>query len=90
MQAKSKELHLSVVKEVQAKSQVESLSFIKPLLNQLELDIVRRGRNKTKRCPKSLDPAIYAQSTSFETLIGWLFLKYPKRLSVLFDYLDSK
>ena len=88
--SKSKDLHLSVVNEVQAKSQVDSLAFIKPLLNSSELDLIRRARNKTKRCPKSLDPVIYAQSTGFETLIGWLFLKDPKRLSQLMTHLEKK
>ena len=88
--SKTKDLHLSVVNEVQAKSQVESLAFIKPLLNSYELDLVRRARNKTKRCPKSLDPNVYAQSTGFETLIGWLFLKDPVRLSSIIEYLDNK
>ena len=88
--SKSKDLHLSVVNEVMAKSQVDSLAFIKPLLNSSELDLIRRARNKTKRCPKSLDPVIYAQSTGFETLIGWLFLKDPKRLSQLMTHLEKK
>ena len=33
---------------------------------------------------------IYAQSTGFETLIGWLFLKDPKRLSQLMTHLEKK
>ena len=87
---KSKYLHLSVVKEVQAEAQAESLKFIQPFLNSSEIDLVRRARNKTKRSPKSVNPAIYAQSTGFETLIGWLFLKDPKRLSELLNELEIK
>ena len=90
MPAKSKELHLSVVNEVQATSQVESLKFIEPLLTVSEMDLIRRARNKTKKAPKTIEPAIYAQSTGFETLIGWLFLNNPKRLSALFAYLEKK
>ena len=85
---KSKDLHLSVVNEVKAKAQSESLSQIEPLLNSYEIDLIRRARNKTKRYPKSVDPTIYSRATGFETLIGWLFLKDPKRLSKLFDYLE--
>ena len=85
---KSKELHLSVVNEVKAKSQSISLSQIEHLLNDSEIDLIRRARNKTKRVPKSSDPTIYSRATGFETLIGWLFLKDPKRLSNLFDYLE--
>ena len=87
---KSKELHLSVVNEVKAKSQSKSLSKIEHLLNSNEIDLIRRARNKTKRNPKSSDPAIYSRATGFETLIGWLFLKDPKRLSKLFEYLELK
>ena len=85
---KSKELHLSVVNEVKAKSQSKSLTIIEHLLNANEIDLIRRARNKTKRFPKSSDPTIYSRATGFETLIGWLFLKDPQRLSTLFDYLE--
>ena len=85
---KSKELHLSVVNEVKAKSQSKSLSQIEHLLNEYEVDLIRRARNKIKRYPKSSDPTIYSRATGFETLIGWLFLKDPQRLSTIFDHLE--
>ena len=85
---KSKELHLSVVNEVKAESQSQSLSQIEHLLNTYEINLIKRARNKTKRYPKSSDPFIYSRATGFETLIGWLFLKDPQRLSNIFEYLD--
>ena len=87
---KSKELHLSVVNEVKAQAQAKSLSEIEHLLNSFEIDLIRRARNKTKRFPKSTEPDTYSKATGFETLIGWLFLKDPKRLSKFFEYLDYK
>ena len=42
------------------------------------------------KSPKSVNPAIYAESTGFETLIGWLFLKDPKRLFELFKELEVR
>tara|TARA_Y100001968_G_scaffold333901_1_gene400786 strand:- start:7778 stop:8185 length:408 start_codon:yes stop_codon:yes gene_type:complete len=90
MPFKSKDLHLIVVKEVQANAQAHSLKLIEPLLKNSELDLIRRARNKTKRCPRSLEPSVYAQATGFETLIGWLFLKNPKRLSKILEYLDMQ
>ena len=87
---KSKDLHLSVVKEVKANSQSKSLAEIEHLLSAYEIDLIRRARNKTKRCPKSTDPTVYSRATGFEALIGWLFLKDPKRLSILFEYLELK
>ena len=88
--SKSKDLHLSVVNEVKAKSQAKYLEDIEHLLNKFELDLLRRDRNKSKRHPKYIDPVVYSKATSFETLIGWLFLKNPNRLSKLFEYLESK
>ena len=85
---KSKDLHLSVVNEVKAKAQAKSLEDIQHLLNAFEMDLVRRARNKTKRNPKSTDPTDYSKATGFESLVGWLFLKDPKRLSKIFEYLD--
>ena len=76
--------------EVKAKSQSKYLSQIEHLLNENELDLIRRARNKTKRYPKSSDPSIYSRATGFETLIGWLFLKDPQRLSSFFEYLEIK
>ena len=87
---KSRELHLSVVNEVKADAQSKSLSQIEHLLNSHEIDLIRRARNKTKKYPKSADPSVYSRATGFETLIGWLFLKDPKRLSKLFEYLEIK
>ena len=87
--SKSKDLHLSVVNEVRATSQAKSLDIIEHLLNPNELDLLRRARNKSKRHPKSTDPVVYSRATSFETLIGWLFLKDPKRLSKIFEYLED-
>ena len=87
---KSRQLHLSVVKEVNAQSQSESLDDIEHLLNEFEIDLIRRARNKIKRFPKSSDPVLYSRATGFETLIGWLFLKDPKRLSKIFEYLECK
>ncbi|GIS48882.1 MAG: hypothetical protein Ct9H90mP22_4700 [Gammaproteobacteria bacterium] len=43
---------------------------------------------KLRENPKSSDPSIYSRATGFETLIGWLFLKDPQRLSTLFEYLE--
>ena len=87
---KSKELHLTVVNEVKAQAQSKSLEDIEHLLNSFEINLIRRARNKTKRFPKSSDPVMYSRATGFETLIGWLFLKDPKRLSKIFEHLECK
>ena len=87
---KSKDLHLSVVNEVKAQAHSKSLDDIEHLLNSFEINLVRRARNKTKKFPKSSDPVLYSRATGFETLLGWLFLKDPERLSKIFEYLECK
>ena len=49
---KSKDLHLSVVNEVKAKSQSKSLSQIEHLLNSNELDLIRRCLLYTSPSPR--------------------------------------
>ena len=85
---RSKDLHNAVVNEVNASSQAMAISKIEPFLTNTEKDFLRKGRNKAGRGPKNVDAATYAIATGFETIVGWLFLKNPKRLADLFDLLD--
>ena len=46
-----------------------------PLLTEKELDIVRRARNaKTHNIAKNADIETYKKATSFEALVGYLYL----------------
>nr|YP_002048889.1 hypothetical protein PCC_0230 [Paulinella chromatophora]ACB42679.1 hypothetical protein PCC_0230 [Paulinella chromatophora] len=85
----SKDLHSAVVKRVKATAQSSALQKLKPLLEKDELDLIRRGRNRAKRGPRNIDPAIYARATGFETMMGWLFLQNPARLVQLLDQLEE-
>lgn len=82
--------HQLVVEQVRAESQARHLQSLEPHLTSAELEIIKRGRNATCRCPKRLDPAIYQQATSLEALIGYLYLTDQQRLQELFEYLDLK
>ena len=86
---RSKDLHNAVVNEVNASSQARAIRKIEPFLTDNEKDFLRRGRNKAGKGPKNVDAATYAIATGFETIVGWLFLKNPKRLADLFDLLDQ-
>ena len=86
---RSKDLHHDVVQEVKAAAQAKALLFLEPYLSDVEINLVRRGRNKSGRGPRNGDPAIYAKATGFETMIGWLFLKNPQRLAQLLDQLEE-
>jgi ribonuclease III family protein len=83
--------HQQVVAQVRAEAQSSYLVLISPHLTAAELDVVRRGRNATNGRPRRLDPEIYQQATSFETLIGYLYITNPQRLGELLAllHLDS-
>ena len=75
--------HQQVVAQVRAEAQSGHLQLLSTYLTSAELDVVRRGRNATNGRPRRLDPEVYQQATSFETLIGYLYITNPQRLSEL-------
>ncbi len=59
-----------------ASAQSEALTKIEPILNDIEKDIVRKARNaKTHDAPKNAKLVEYKRATSFEALIGYLYLE---------------
>lgn len=87
---RSQAYHRLVVAQVRAETQALHLRSLTPYLNQTELEILRRGRNASTRRPKRVDPQIYQQATSLETLLGYLYLTDPQRLMQLLQKLDLK
>jgi ribonuclease III family protein len=79
--------HDLVVAQVRAETQALHLRSLIPHLTKAELEIVRRGRNAATRHPKRVDPDIYQQATSLETLIGYLYLTNSQRLTELLQKL---
>lgn len=72
-------LHKNASKFCSAKFQSKVLDSIIALLSEEESDIVRRARNtKTKHIAKNACTADYHKATSFEALIGWLYLNNQK------------
>lgn len=69
-------LHQITVSMVNASAQKEALEIIRDTLEEDEQEMVRRGRNAHARhpVPKNQDPADYAESTAFETLLGYLYI----------------
>jgi ribonuclease-3 family protein len=80
--------HQQVVAQVRAESQANMLRSLKPYLTAPELEILRRGRNAATGAPRRLSPKIYQQATSLETLLGYLYLSDPERLTQLLAHLD--
>ena len=87
---RSDDLHRAVVADVRADAQSRFLAWLedRELLEDQELDWVRRGRNSAGRGPRRADAAIYGRATGFETMVGWLFLNNPDRLAELLDHLE--
>jgi ribonuclease-3 family protein len=80
--------HRQVVAQVRAEQQAAHLDYLIPHLTEQEQQILRRGRNAATRPPQRLDPGVYQRASSLETLIGYLYLTNPPRLSELLDYLQ--
>jgi ribonuclease III family protein len=80
--------HQHVVAQVRAESQAQHFRSLQIYFTEEELDILRRGRNATTGKPRRLDPETYQQATSLETLMGYLYLTNPQRLSELLNYLE--
>ena len=75
--------HGQVVAQVRAERQADHLRSLTPSLTAFELELVKRGRNAATGRPKRVDPSVYQQATSLETLIGYLYLTNPPRLAQL-------
>ncbi len=58
-----------------ASAQAKALDNLQPLLTEEEREIVRKTRNThNKHSAKNFDEETYKKATSFEGLIGWLYL----------------
>ncbi len=80
--------HQQVVAQVRAESQARHLRSLESYLTSDEQALLKRGRNAVSSRHKRVDPKIYQQATSLETLIGYLYLTDLTRLSELFSHLE--
>ncbi|MFA6309536.1 MAG: ribonuclease III domain-containing protein [Clostridia bacterium] len=84
-------LHRNSIGFVKAHAQSETVHRLMDLLNEDELNIVRRGRNsKSGTVPKNADLTEYKYATGFEALIGYLYLKkdFNRLTEVFFRAVD--
>ena len=67
--------HIKSAKFCKAKTQAEKLDMLLEILTEEEQNIVRRARNaKTHNIAKNSDIETYKKATSYEALIGYLYL----------------
>jgi len=83
--------HRKVVDIVNAKKQAEIIEKIIPYLNEEEIAIVKKARNKKfSSHPKNVSMAEYRYATALEALLGYYFLKQDyDTLSKLFSYIKD-
>ena len=68
-------LHQIAVRFVRAEGQALALKTLLPELNDEELALVRRARNrKITSKPRHTDPVVYKLATAFEAFVGYLYL----------------
>ena len=85
-------MHTECVRRVNAAAQAGYMALLRPCLNDVEMEIARRGRNAHARhpSPRNQAPEDYAESTSFEAVIGYLYLTGQKnRLAELYGLLSG-
>ena len=79
---KVKDLQKASIEYVSAVGQTKILDRLieEKFLSDIEIDIVKRGRNAHSHQSKSTDIITYKKSTGFESLIGYLYLNDRERL----------
>ena len=83
-------LHTLMARMASAPFQAQALHCIEASLTELELAVVRRGRNAKSRVPRNASIAEYRSSTALEALFGYLFLQAEyERLDELFAQVFS-
>ncbi len=86
-------MHKLTTKYVCAKFQAEIINKIIGNLTEDELNIQKRGRNLKISINKKSNPAIHSLATSFETLIGYLYLekreRYNEIINIIKPYLEE-
>ena len=78
-------MHQLSTKYVCAQAQAEILNLILDKLTEDETEIQKRGRNLKISINKKNNPKIHSLATSFEVLIGYLYLNKKERLNELFE-----
>lgn len=77
------QVHQRAAKRASAAGQSDILDLIADQLTELEADIVRRARNMKPLRQRKSEQAIYRKATSFEALLGYLYLTDTTRLREL-------
>ena len=81
------QMHKGTTKIVCASSQAKAYDIVQPVLDETEMQMMKRGRNSnTSKIPKNADCIEYRKATGMEALFGYLYLNgNTNRLKELFQ-----
>lgn len=85
-----KDMHSLTTQYVRAEFQAEMINKIIDKLSEDELDIQHRSRNLKMTINKKSNPKIHSLATSFEGLIGYLYIENKQRLNEIFKIIESE
>ena len=80
-------LHKLSTKYVCANFQADAIEAILDKLTPEEKEIQRRGRNLKITINKKSNPKVHSLATSFEVIIGYLYLNNKERFQEILDFL---
>jgi len=83
-----RDYHQQVVCHVKTEQQAHYVDQLTPFLTDAEKDLLRRGRNATSGRNRRANAQDYQKATSFEALVGYLYLSDQPRLFELLTQLD--
>ena len=87
---KVKELHKQAISYVRAGTQAQILHALLPNLDEVEQQVVLRGRNAKGGYPKNVDVVTYRHATAFESLVGyWQLRGQAERMQWAFRQVDG-
>ena len=84
------DMHKLTTKFVRAEFQADLINKIIDKLTPDELDIQHRSRNLKMTINKKSNPALHSLATSFEALIGYLYLENKQRLCEIFNLIEEE
>lgn len=87
---KVKDLHKQAISYVRASTQARILHALLPDLDEVEQQVVLRGRNAKGGHPKNVDVVTYRHATAFESLVGyWQLSEQIDRMQWAFNQVDG-
>lgn len=87
---KVKDLHKEAISYVRASTQAQVLHALIPDLDEVEQQVVLRGRNAKGGHPKNVDVVTYRHATAFESLVGyWQMNGQIDRMQWAFNKVDG-